>query len=417
MRCEKSMCTGGDHGGCIFDDNNDCICFGILNCTVPITNCSMSHPYLSCPYGECFNNIPDNTIECKKCKSGFTSDYCHIDINYCNFIPCGDHGQCIDGFGDYAECVCDEFYEGEECDECVCPDGYCLNGGTCKTTDSVCPTCNCTFGYSGPRCEEYAPVCVVDQCGPHGNCIDLPGFMFYCNCSKGYINDNNYCLLDPDICDPNPCINNGTCENITATHFECNCTAGFGGEYCQQDTFDTCNQTDPICLNGGTCIDQSGTNYECICPEGYGGNNCEKDLDYCESLSPNLCSNCTENIGNSVTCGSCPKICDCKICSCRPKYCSNNEEEYIGDQENIMCVIAETNNVTISCNCIPASSTIITSTILPTTSPSDNTTSRSNPHHLVLGFIFGSIGVVIIVLFVLIVVSIICVCRPDQLQN
>lgn len=157
-----------------------------------------------------------------------------------------------------------------------CSNHPCLNNGTCVDYDGI--TCQCLDGYSGAMrvmtnasekfpchyllvlfpgeyCEIDASVCNETMCKNSGECIEGPGFSFYCRCHEGrkrlltcvqnilrfhvfysiamilfsYMIRKGWtgilCEVDVDECLESPCRNGGLCINIPSS-YTCACLFG-----------------------------------------------------------------------------------------------------------------------------------------------------------------------------------------------
>ena len=408
-RCDQAQCSSLK-GNCIDDETGECICLGVFNCSTTIPYCQFNDGI----YGICYNgtcqNESTNGYECI-CAEGFKGSNCEIDVEYCSSINCGN-GTCVDGIGDDFHCLCDETYQGKICNKPYCPEGYCLNGGTCTTENNV-TECKCPIGYTGKKCGDDLPVCTPNICGKNKTCIEGPGLNYTCVCPSDMVD------CDGDPCEPNPCMNNGTCTKFSDTKFKCKCVPGIGGDYCEKDVLDYCAVFNP-CLNGGSCVDRSGEEYECVCPPGYSGKNCTNDEEYCNLIKPSMCSQCNESSGNSVSCGDCPQICECSVCSCRPNYCDKMQLIDIDiPVENVTCLYSLKSNINliedsviISCLCqwhpsfsissfkSPAMSTVSSDAVLyPSTSPSDVDPSSGEVFIIVIACTAALILLIILVIF------------------
>ena len=88
---------------------------------------------------------------------------------------------------------------------------------------------------------------------------------------------NNYQVfvhfIDTDVvdCDPASCNSNGDCIEVVGGGFVCDCEDGWGGEFCDEDTLDDC-LSEP-CENGGSCTD-GRNNYNCSCILPWAGETC-----------------------------------------------------------------------------------------------------------------------------------------------
>jgi len=146
------------------------------------------------------------------------------------------HGTC----NTPGECICDQFWSGENCDIPVCPSG--CNNGKCTGPN----TCTCDEDYEGMRCD--LPVC-RPRC-IHGDCIAPDE----CECEEGW--EGPAC--DQAVCTPD-CGDHGDCTSPD----ECTCHKGWTGQTCDQ----------PICMpacSNGECTAPG----ECTCDSGWEGPRC-----------------------------------------------------------------------------------------------------------------------------------------------
>ena len=68
-----------------------------------------------------------------------------------------------------------------------CESNPCLNNGTCIDMNNGY-LCSCVPGFSGEHCETDVAVCNSTEevrCYNGGQCIEGPGFKFYCKCLPG----------------------------------------------------------------------------------------------------------------------------------------------------------------------------------------------------------------------------------------
>ncbi|XP_072308357.1 cadherin EGF LAG seven-pass G-type receptor 2 isoform X2 [Eucyclogobius newberryi] len=99
---------------------------------------------------------PINGLRCR-CPTGFTGDYCEIEIDLCYSKPCGPHGACRSREGGFT-CECHNDYTGERCELSArsgrCAPGVCKNGGACVNLLVGGFKCECPAGgYEKPYCE------------------------------------------------------------------------------------------------------------------------------------------------------------------------------------------------------------------------------------------------------------------------
>lgn len=190
----------------------------------------------------CQNNRPciEGDPHYCDCEGLFTGIACETPLYNCT-PPC-INGACKNNNN---ECQCLIGWEGDRCEDAICP-SPCLNNGTC-----VAPSfCQCPPNTQGSQCETVLFTC-TPVCRFGGVCIAQDT----CNCTDQYF--GGYCQFP--ICDP-PCQNNGTCGAPDV----CFCdSTGYSGQYCQQPI---CS---PPCQNGD-CIAPN----TCNCTEGWTGNTC-----------------------------------------------------------------------------------------------------------------------------------------------
>ncbi|XP_067119643.1 sushi, von Willebrand factor type A, EGF and pentraxin domain-containing protein 1-like isoform X2 [Centruroides vittatus] len=82
-------------------------------------------------------------------------DQSSTELNYntpCDSHPCNYGGTCILTKNSYV-CLCKQGYAGTKCETIVCPENYCLNGGTCTSLHNNIVGCLCPKFYTGVRCE------------------------------------------------------------------------------------------------------------------------------------------------------------------------------------------------------------------------------------------------------------------------
>ncbi|KAF4072460.1 hypothetical protein AMELA_G00263260 [Ameiurus melas] len=138
-------------------DDNVCLrepCQNYMKC-ISVLRFNSSAPFISSP-SMLFRPIhPIAGLRCR-CPTGFTGDYCEIEINMCYSNPCLNGGVCARREGGFT-CICRENYTGERCEfdrrtgRCVA--GVCRNGGTCHELSGGGFRCECPAGgYEKPYC-------------------------------------------------------------------------------------------------------------------------------------------------------------------------------------------------------------------------------------------------------------------------
>ena len=67
-----------------------------------------------CINGSC--SIDENNEPVCSCDPGYTGERCHVDIDDCIGVDCGDNHRCVDKVNSY-DCVCDFVHTGSSCAE------------------------------------------------------------------------------------------------------------------------------------------------------------------------------------------------------------------------------------------------------------------------------------------------------------
>eukprot|EP01046_Picozoa_sp_COSAG06_P014003 COSAG06_NODE_857_length_11918_cov_4.047551_2_plen_673_part_00 len=119
----------------------------------------------------------------------------------------------------------------------------CQNGATCATMDGV-PTCLCTSGFKGPRCEQTTiscpplPTCADITC-EHGSCGVTADSVPSCFCDGGWAGHRCETAITPETVEPatcdtiSPCQNGASCAAMDGAPV-CLCASGFHGPRCEQ---------------------------------------------------------------------------------------------------------------------------------------------------------------------------------------
>jgi hypothetical protein len=209
---------------------------------------------------------------------------------------CCGHGECIEppvNTTATAFCSCFPGFFSEDCGfadsngtaRSCCPEG-CVNG-VCVGEGS----CQCSPGWTGPRCD--VPACPND-CSGNGICQGGA-----CSCNPGFTGLD---CSQPVVTCPNDCGGNGACVGGV-----CQCNAGFTGEDCRYPAGMTCPNS---CSGNGFCVEiisSSITSDRCLCRDGFTGDDCsletcQQDADCQHSDNPCITSTC------SVLSGTCSTV-------------------------------------------------------------------------------------------------------------
>jgi len=172
------------------------ICEDIDECEYRSTNECMG-------LSQCINT--PGSYECR-CPTGFTGEFCSIDINECDTpkMCAGTNGYCVNTYGSF-ECRCPKGYakrEGEnkckDVNECELETHNCWGGGICRNTWGSFK-CRCPDGFSGDgySCEDENECKTGSHdCHELALCENTLG-SFKCTCKKGTHGNGQFC--DHDI--------------------------------------------------------------------------------------------------------------------------------------------------------------------------------------------------------------------------
>ncbi|KAI6229681.1 hypothetical protein M3Y99_01143100 [Aphelenchoides fujianensis] len=222
------------------------------------------------------------SYECM-CLSGFTGQFCEINVDDCLDNPCGPEATCVDGIDSYT-CECPAGRYGHDCSLVdVCLDNPCVHGN-CSITSDGKTRCECASPWIGEKCDEDLNECEWEPCRNGGTCVNTFG-SYRCECADGFEGADcetprNYC----DAINGRPCKNGGTCLNNRLNH-TCVCMPGFSGDICEIRDDTSCGME---CENGGVC-DWNSDGPRCACSLAFTGRLCEIALpdpcahDYCGS--------------------------------------------------------------------------------------------------------------------------------------
>ncbi|KAF4523891.1 hypothetical protein B566_EDAN016083, partial [Ephemera danica] len=168
-------------------------------------------------------------------RARFRGKNCEENIDDCPRNLCQNGATCVDDVNRYS-CVCPPTYTGELCerdiDECALRPSVCLNGGTCSNSVGGF-SCICVNGWTGPDCSLNIDDCagaacfngatcidrVGSPCEHDGLCVNTPG-SFACNCTQGFTGPR--CETNVNECESLPCQNDGSCLDDPGT-FRCVC--------------------------------------------------------------------------------------------------------------------------------------------------------------------------------------------------
>ncbi|KAJ2944603.1 hypothetical protein O0L34_g3957 [Tuta absoluta] len=275
-----------------------------------------------CLHGICIDDV--NTTYSCYCVDGYTGVQCQTNWDECWSEPCQNGGTCVDGIASY-NCSCPDGFIGDNCETNYneCESNPCTNNGTCIDMANGY-VCSCVPGFSGEHCEVDVAVCNATEevrCYNGGQCIEGPGFKFYCKCAAGWTGSK--CVDQIDECQSMPCQNGGFCIDAHADYM-CACAYGYTGKDCEVQ-IEFCNEDS--CSDNAICVLEEGMRV-CYCVPDYHGERCE--LQYDECLLGPRCMNggsCIDGVDN-FTC-SCPPQLTGLLCECLILDDGSHDCEYI----------------------------------------------------------------------------------------
>ncbi|EPY74062.1 hyaluronan receptor for endocytosis-like protein [Camelus ferus] len=182
------------------------------------------------------------TVKIPKCCKGFYGP----DCNQCpgGFSdPCSGNGQCADGHDGNGTCICQEGFQGSQCQFCSDPDKY------------------------GPQCDKKC-LCIFGTCD---NRIDSDGTCLAGTCRGG--STGRFCHKQTSACGPYMqfCHIHATCEFSNGTA-RCVCKAGYEGDGILCSEMDPClGLTSGGCSRNAECIRTGRGTHTCVCHQGWTG--------------------------------------------------------------------------------------------------------------------------------------------------
>jgi len=101
------------------------------------------------PNLELINFIADATdgVNIEKCPSA----------DPCISQPCMNGGTCVNDRTERFTCLCSDQYSGAQCEDLLCPENLCQNGGRCivgTISDTQVQSCLCTLPFAGETCTD-----------------------------------------------------------------------------------------------------------------------------------------------------------------------------------------------------------------------------------------------------------------------
>uniref|UniRef100_A0A673TU02 Stabilin-2 n=1 Tax=Suricata suricatta TaxID=37032 RepID=A0A673TU02_SURSU len=266
----------------------------------------------------------NSTVKIPKCCKGFYGPDCNqCPGGFSN--PCSGNGQCADGIDGNGTCICQDGFQGSQCQFCSDPNKYgprcdkkclCIYG-TCNNRidgDGACLAGTCREGSTGMFCHKQTSACgpYMQFCHIHATCEYSNGTAS-CVCKAGYEGDGSLCSetdpcagLTPGGCSPNAeCIKTGT-----GTH-ACVCRQGWTGDGRDCSEINNCLlPSTGGCHVNATCLYVGPGQNECECKEGFRGNGIE-----CEAVT-----SCLEQTGKCHPLATCQFTSGLWSCVCQEGY-------------------------------------------------------------------------------------------------
>jgi len=313
-------CPDGFSGfSCEFIEGTDCT----LDCGED-GECRLgSPPGSSHAHAYWFNSDEQDNYQYCECLNGAGGQYCDVKGEDCGLFTCLNGGRCFDEDGVTPmvdRCNCLEawkpgnpnvYYDGRFCQYastsvCLETDDesfFCMNGGTCSSSDPANVGCSCPDGFAGFSCEFIEGTDCNLECQNGGTCrlgappggshahaywydADAQENYQYCECATGF--GGKFCESVGQSCGDFTCLNGGTCDSTLPDR--CNClnayeegegsipTTFYDGRFCQYASTSVCEEETAdgqsyFCMNDGQC--RRDVLQGCDCPDGFSGFSCE----------------------------------------------------------------------------------------------------------------------------------------------
>ena len=306
----KSNTKDSSNLNCLGTCTNSCFNGMCLDCACEFLSCTIESSSIPCYCGStgtsssttcnCPSNTYFNGYTCQSeprgsgtCMFAYSSKTCYL-CNDPTYVPSSKNCACSTNCQDVTSCTpcestCDDCSKNEcfSCkdlnavidssnkNQCVCKDGYYMDGDTCMECNSICKTCE-----NQVSCE---------SCNEHFSLNEQTNL---CECDKGYYYDTSTSL----------CLEcNSKCESCENDNICLECKTKFAIPY----SGNSCLCDDASRLSDGECICSSGT---------YRG-----DDNKCAQC-PDDCLECEKIINLNCTSCSNPLILSQGWCICPPGY-------------------------------------------------------------------------------------------------
>ncbi|XP_058597564.1 stabilin-2 isoform X1 [Neofelis nebulosa] len=249
------------------------------------------------------------TVKIPKCCKGFYGPDCNqCPGGFSN--PCSGNGQCADGLDGNGTCICQDGFQGSQCQFCSDPNKYgprcdkkclCIYG-TCNNridSDGACLAGTCREGSTGTFCHKQTSTCgpYVQSCHIHATCEYSHGTAS-CVCKAGYEGDGSLCS-ETDPCagfTPGGCSHNAECIKTGPGTHTCVCQEGWTGDGRDCSEINNCLLPGTGgCHVNATCLYVGPGQNECECKEGFRGNGID-----CEEIT-----SCLEQTGKCHPLATC----------------------------------------------------------------------------------------------------------------
>uniref|UniRef100_A0A8C4PTZ8 Stabilin-2 n=1 Tax=Equus asinus asinus TaxID=83772 RepID=A0A8C4PTZ8_EQUAS len=264
------------------------------------------------------------TVKIPKCCKGFYGPDCNqCPGGFSN--PCSGNGQCVDGIGGNGTCICQDGFQGSQCQfcsdpnkygpqcdkKCLCIDGMCDNR---VDSDGACLPGTCRAGSTGRFCHKQTSACgpYVQFCHIHATCEYSNGTAS-CVCKAGYEGDGSLCS-ETDPCagsTPGGCSRNAECIKTGVGTHTCVCQQGWTGDGRDCSEINNCLLPSAGgCHDNATCLYVGPGQNECECKKGFRGNGID-----CEPIT-----SCLEQTGKCHPLATCQFTSGIWSCVCREGY-------------------------------------------------------------------------------------------------
>ncbi|XP_065909400.1 stabilin-2-like isoform X2 [Dysidea avara] len=246
---------------------------------------------------------------------------------------CSGNGVCSSGIVGNGTCLCEDAFNGTNCELCSDETTYgldCNSTCTCEfgecdnsiIGDGHCQPDTCELGFTGEDCnlELNTSACDDHDCGNNSYCAEYPNGTISCFCIADYhLNpDGGDDCVEIDRCDlgTDTCDDNATCYYISPNQFDCICNVGFTGDGVYCESVDPCQTNNGGCEENTTCLFAGPGMSSCECMEGF--------KNYQPSVGCSLINPCEDGTAGCSDLANCTLLSPgSALCTCRSGYTGN----------------------------------------------------------------------------------------------